>query len=123
MRALVRVVRSFGYAGEGLAHLVGTQANFRAHLLALAVVTGLVAWLGVGGAELAALVLAIGLVLVAEAVNTSIEAAVNLAAPGRHPLAKIAKDVGAAAVVLAALTAVVVGLVVLLPRLVARLHG
>ena len=77
------------------------------------------ALLGLRGAELAVLVLAIGLVLATEALNTALEALVDLASPGFHPLAKIAKDVSAAGVLLAALTAAIVGLAVLVPRLLA----
>lgn len=114
---LPRIVRSFTFAFVGLAHLLRTQPNFAVHLLAALLIGALGLLLGLRGAELAALVLAIGLVLVAEAANTALEAAVNLASPELHPLAKIAKDVGAAAVLLAAATAVVVGFVLLLPRL------
>ena len=72
---------------------------------------------GLRGTELAILLLTIGFVLVLEALNTALEALVDLASPEYHPLAKIAKDVAAAAVLIAAITAVLVGLVLLLPRL------
>jgi undecaprenol kinase len=75
--------------------------------------------LGLRGAELGLLVLTIGLVLVTEAVNTALEAAVDLASPQFHPMARTAKDVSAAAVLFAAATAVVVGVVLLLPKLIA----
>jgi diacylglycerol kinase len=116
---LLRITRSFIFAFAGLAHLMRTQPNFGVHLLAALLVGGVGFLLGLRGAELAALALAIGLVLVVEAVNTALEAVVNLTSPEVHPLARIAKDVGAAAVLLAAATAVVVGFVLLLPRLVA----
>jgi diacylglycerol kinase len=90
--------------------------------MAAGCVVVLAALLGLRGAELAVLVLTIGLVLVLEALNTALEALVDLVSPGYHPLAKVAKDVAAAAVLLAAITAVAVGLVVLGPRL-AELRG
>jgi diacylglycerol kinase len=122
MRQLARVARSFTFAFAGLAHLLRTQANFWVHLAAAGCVAVLAALLGLRGAELAVLVLTIGLVLVLEALNTALEALVDLASPDYHPLAKVAKDVSAAAVLLAALTAVGVALVLLLPALV-RLFG
>ena len=117
MRHLRRIVRSFGFAFAGLGYLARSQSNVWVHLLAALLVALLAALLGLRGAELAVLVLAVGLVLVAEAINTSIEAMVDLASPRVDPLARIAKDVGAAAVLLAAATSVLVGLAVLLPRL------
>lgn len=117
MRQLVRIARSFAFAFAGLRYLLRTQANFWVHLMAALLVVVLAAVFGLRGAELAVLALAIGLVLVLEALNSALEALVDLASPEIHPLAKVAKDVAAAAVLLAAGTAVVVGLAVLLPRL------
>jgi diacylglycerol kinase (ATP) len=119
MRHARRIVKSFTFALAGLDCLIRTQSNFWVHLLAAALVALLSALLGVSGVELAALVLAIGLVLVVEALNTALEAIVDLVSPEFHPLARTAKDVGAAAVLLAAGAATIVGLVVLLPRLLA----
>jgi diacylglycerol kinase len=123
MRHLRRFGKSFFFAFAGLNYLIRTQTNFLVHLLAALVVIVLSVALGVAAAELAALILAIGLVLVAEAANTALEALVDLVTHEYHPLAKTAKDVGAAAVVLAALTAVGVGAVVLLPRLLRLPQG
>ena len=120
-RHLRRALKSFSYAFAGLGYLLQTQTNFWIHLLAAGLVLVLSALLGVTGGELAALVLAIGLVLVAEAGNSALEALVDLVSPERHRLARVAKDVGAAAVLLAAICAALVGLLVLLPRLAALL--
>ncbi len=87
----------------------------------MVVVLGLGWWLGLDALRWVVLVLAIGLVWVAEFVNTAIEAVVDMASPEIHPLAGAAKDVAAAAVLLAAITSVVVGLLVLGPPLLARL--
>jgi diacylglycerol kinase len=116
---LLRTVRSFSYAGEGIAYLVRTQPNFRVHLLALLGVVGTAIAVGVSVLELAVLVLAIGLVLLAEAMNSALEALVDLASPAVHPLAKVAKDVSAAGVLLAAGAAAIVGCLILGPRLFA----
>lgn len=115
--SLMRTLRSFGYAGAGLAYLARTQPNFRVHLGATATVIGVALGVGASAVEISVLVLAIGLVLVGEAMNTAIEAVVDLTSPMVHPLAKIAKDVAAAGVLMAAAAAAVAGLVVLGPRL------
>lgn len=112
-----KLATSFKYAFAGLWHVVRTQRNARIHLsVALGViVVGL--WLGLSRTEWAIIALTIGLVLAAESFNTVAEAAVDLATAEQHPLAKIAKDVAAGAVLLMAMTAVVVGLLILGPPL------
>ena len=117
-----RTLRSFGYAGAGLSFLVRTQPNFRVHLAAAVSVVGTAVGVGATAVELAVLVLAIGLVMVGEAFNTAVEAVVDLASPTVHPLARIAKDVAAAGVLIAATLAAVAGLVILGPRLIALLR-
>jgi diacylglycerol kinase (ATP) len=121
MRSLYRIARSFGFAFEGLAYLLRTQPNFWVHCLAAVFVLLLSTLVGISGAELATLVLVIGLVLYAEAMNSAIEACIDLASPGYHPIAKIAKDASAAAVLITAFTAVGAGSVILLPRLLSLL--
>jgi diacylglycerol kinase len=116
-----RTLRSFGFAIAGLGYLIRTQPNFRVHLLATIAVVGVAVGVGATPVETAVLLLAIGLVLVGEACNTALEAVVDLASPSIHPLAKIAKDVAAAGVLLAAGIAATTGLVVLGPRLLALL--
>lgn len=84
---------------------------------------GLGAWLGIGCGEWVALALCFALIPALECANTALEAAVDLASPVRHPLAKRAKDCAAAAVLLAAVGSVAVGALVFLPRLVAKFGG
>jgi diacylglycerol kinase (ATP) len=121
VRQARRILRSFRFAGEGIAHLLRTQANFWVHCLAAVVVIVLAVVLGVSAVSAAALALAIGLVLVCEALNTALEAVVDLAAPQYNPLAKTAKDAAAAAVLIAAAIAALVGLLILGPPLLTRL--
>ncbi len=106
---------AFRYAFAGLQYLWRTQPNVRIHALATVGVAVLAWWLDVSAGGWAVLALAIGLVWMAEAFNTALEVAVDLCSPQPHPLAKVSKDVGAAAVLLAAFTAVAVGLAVLGP--------
>ncbi len=103
------LAKSFGFALRGLCHGVATQRNLRIHLVAAALALWLGWRLGLDKTAWAALWLAIGLVLAAELFNTSLEAAVDLASPNRHPLAAAAKDCAAAAVLVCALAAVGVG--------------
>jgi diacylglycerol kinase len=116
-------MRSFRFALAGLGYLARTQPNFRVHLVATVGVAIAATVLGAGPLDLAALLLAIGLVLVTEALNSAVEAIVDLASPEYHPLARVAKDTAAAGVLVAAIVAALVGLVVLGPHLLARLVG
>ena len=114
---------SFRYAFEGIVHVLKTQPNARIHAaISLAVIlVGL--WIRLGRLEWAILVVMMAVVWVAELVNTAVEAAVDLATGERHPLAKIAKDTAAGGVLVAAILAVIVGLLILGPPLWARLFG
>jgi undecaprenol kinase len=110
-------VRSFSFAGQGVWHIVRTQRNMRVHLLAAsaAVAAGLV--LRISAVDWACVLAAIGLVLTAEALNTVVEALVDLYTGEFHPLAKIAKDAAAGAVLIASAAAAAVGIAVFLPPL------
>ena len=114
---------SFRHAFAGCLHLLRSQQNAWIHACATVAVVLLGLWLGLSPLEWAVIVLTIGLVWMAEFVNTALEAVVDLASPDLHPLAKIGKDVAAAAVLVGAVTAVVVGLLVLGPPLWHRLFG
>lgn len=108
-------IKSFGYAFEGLATLVKTQPNARIHLLATVLVLGLALYLEVGRNNLCFLLLAISGVWVAEALNTAVEFLADALLPEVHPLVKKAKDVAAAAVLIATLGAVAIGLMIFVP--------
>ena len=114
------MLRSFRFAFAGVAYILRTQRNARIEL-ALAIIAVAVAWwLGLNGTEWAVLSLTIALVTGLEWLNTSLELAVTLASPERHPAAKAAKDVAAAVVLVGAVSSVAVGIVLFGPRLVAR---
>jgi diacylglycerol kinase (ATP) len=113
---------SFRYAAQGLAYGFASQRNFRIHVTTGTVVFGLGVWLGLSADRLAVLVLTVAAVLVLELLNTATEAVVDLAI-GRqfHPLARIAKDCAAAAVLVAAMASVMIAILLLAPPLWARL--
>ena len=111
-------LRSIGFAWQGITDLLVSQPNARIHLFATVCVVAAGWRYDISRADWLALLLAIAMVWVAEALNTAIELAVDLASPDHHPLAGKAKDVAAAAVLLASLLAVVVGLLVFVPQLI-----
>lgn len=112
---------SFRHAFGGLFHVWHTQRNAWIHTgIAIAVlIVGL--WVGLPPRDWAVVVLTVALVFTAEFINTSIEAIVDLASPDKHPLAKIGKDVGAAAVLVSALAAILIGLLILGPPFLDKL--
>jgi len=104
--------RAVGYAGAGIGELVRTQAHARIHLAATAGVVAAGVWLRVSAQDWCWLILAMGAVWVAEALNTAVELLADAACPEFHPLVGRAKDVAAGAVLLAALAAVGIGVCV-----------
>lgn len=116
MGALNSMLRSFGHAFRGLRVLM-SQRNARVHAVAAVLVVVLGAWLGLSPLEWAVVSLAIALVIGAEALNTGIELAVDLAQPEWHAVARDAKDVAAAGVLVCSLGALAVGGWVLGPKL------
>jgi diacylglycerol kinase (ATP) len=114
-------LRSFGYAFRGFWYVLRTQRNAWIHAVIATLVFFLSLWLGLDAREWSIIILTTAMVFTAEFLNTAIEAVVDLASPQKHPLAKVGKDVGAAAVLIAALAAVLVGILILGPPLWLRL--
>ncbi|HEX3290563.1 MAG TPA: diacylglycerol kinase [Gaiella sp.] len=106
------IFESFNFAIEGIIHVLRTQRNMRIHFgVAITVLVAALAF-DVSRLELIALLLAIAFVLIAEMINTAVEAAVDVASTSFDPMAKLAKDIGAGAVLIAALSAMAVGYLV-----------
>lgn len=103
---------SLGYAWQGLVYTVSTQRNMQIHLVVMVLVLATGVFFGLTSWEWAVLLLAIGLVLAAETVNTAIEAFTDLLSPGLHPAAAKAKNVAAGAVLITAVIAIVEGLII-----------
>ncbi len=114
---------SFRHAFQGWRHLLWTQPNARIHAGITVAVILLGAWLVRSLTDWGLLLMAIALVWSAEFFNTAVEAVVDLASPELHPLAGIAKDLGAAAVLLNAIAAALIGLLVFGPPLWLRFTG
>ncbi len=115
--------KSFQYAFEGWWFVLRTQHNAWIHAVVTLAVVALGLWLGLPLRDWAVLILTFMAVWIAEFMNTAIEAVVDMTMPDIHPLAKVAKDVAAAAVLVGALGAVLVGLLLLGPPLWSRLFG
>jgi diacylglycerol kinase (ATP) len=117
MFSLAKRIASFGHAFRGLAFMLGTQHNAWIHLLATAAVIAAGVWLNLSFYDWRWIVLAIGIVWVAEIVNTAFEHLCDVVQPEFHVSVKAAKDVAAGAVLVAAFTALIIGLLVFLPYL------
>jgi diacylglycerol kinase (ATP) len=111
-RRVTSLFESFNNAAEGVVHALRTQRNLWIHFTVAAAVLVAAIGFGVSKLELIVLLLAITFVLVAELVNTAIEAAVDVASTSFDPMAKLAKDMAAGAVLIAALNAVAIGYLV-----------
>jgi diacylglycerol kinase (ATP) len=106
------LLESFNYAIEGVLHVLRTQRNMRIHFAIAIVVLVAAAAVGVSKLELIALLLAIAFVLIAEMINSAIEGAIDVATTSFDPMAKLAKDIAAGAVLIAAVNAVAIGYLV-----------
>lgn len=111
-----KFIAGFGHAFRGLWYALRTQRNMPVHLGAAIIVTAAGIFLHISAVEFAMLYVAIAGVFIAEMFNTVFELCVDIAQPEYHPLARIAKDVAAGAVLLSAILAVVIGLFVLGPH-------
>jgi diacylglycerol kinase len=117
-----KFIAGFGYAFRGLWYALRTQRNARVHVSVaiLAILLGIV--LRISAVEFAMVFVAITGVFLAEMFNTVFELCVDLASPDYHPLAKIAKDVAAGAVLLSAMLSIVIGIFVFVPHLWGLFH-
>ena len=109
--------RSFRYAAKGIAGLFREEHNARIHAVAAVVAVGLGCWLDLSAGEWCAVVMCIGAVIAAEALNSAVEALADRITTDRDPLIGKAKDFAAAAVLITAIAAAVVGCIIFLPKL------
>src|SRR5438034_10852290 len=112
MRARPSVMESFNFAIEGVIHVLRTQRNMRLHFAAAVAVIVVAVAVGVSKIELSLLLVSIAFVLVAEMINTAVEGTIDAATTSFDPMAKLAKDIAAGAVLIASVNAVAVGYLV-----------
>ncbi len=110
-------IKSFGFAFKGIKTLVQTQENAQIHLFAIVLVTIVGFLFKIDKTEWSIVIIAFAMVLAAEAFNTAIEFVVDLVSPDYHPLAGKAKDVAAAAVLITAMGAILIGCIIFLPKI------
>jgi len=112
MRVRPSVIESFNFAIEGVIHVLRTQRNMRLHFAAAVGVIVVAVAVGASKIELSVLLISIAFVLVAEMINTAVEGAIDAATTSFDPMAKLAKDIAAGAVLIASVNAVAVGYLV-----------
>ncbi len=115
-------LQSFRHAFRGLKLFFKIEHNARIHLVSGVFAIAASLWLRIGLEGFCIIVLAVAVVWAAEALNTVLEILVNMVSPNYSEAAKGAKDVGAAAVLIASMAALVIGAVILLPPFLGRLH-
>lgn len=109
--------KSFGYAFEGIFTCIAKERNMKIHCLAVIVVVLLGTLLRLSVTEWCICLILFGLVMALELVNTSAEAIVDLVTEERKPLAKVAKDTAAGAVLIAAIMAAIIGAIIFIPKI------
>lgn len=112
---VTKFLKSFTYAFAGI-RVAAKEQNFRVHLIAVVLVIIAAAITRVSAVEWLVLVLTMTLVLSLEMINSAIEHVVDLATAEIHPLAKLAKDIAAGAVLIAAGASVIIGLIIFIPK-------
>ena len=118
-KGIKKFFRSFGYALDGLKYAFKYEQNMTAHIIATILVILAGIFFKLTFTEWLLVILVIGLVVATELINTSIEAVVDLTCKEINPIAKIAKDTGAAAVLVFALTAIVLAICIFGPKIIA----
>lgn len=119
--SLIKRARSFAHAGRGVYVFLKTTPNALIEALIFALVIGLGSYLNIDRIEWLFLILAGGFVLAAEAFNTAIEIDIDLTSPEYHPYARDTKDVAAGAVLIASITASIIGLMIFIPYVLPKI--
>jgi diacylglycerol kinase len=111
-------LKSFKYAFNGFRHLILNEHNARIHLLATVIVMAAIFLFHLTKMEATAVIIVVGMVWMAELFNSSIEKSMDFISSDHHPRIKIIKDLAAAAVLVAAITALITGVIVFGPRII-----
>jgi len=117
MRSRITLIDSINYAFLGVIHAVRTQRNMRIHLLAAIAVLVAAIVVGVTQEELIALIIAVAFVLITEMINSAVEGAIDVATTSFDPLAKLAKDMAAGAVLISTIAAASIGFLIFSGRI------
>lgn len=112
-----KIINSFKYAIEGFISSFKTERNMKIHILAMIIVIALGLYVKLSMIEWCVIAIIIALVIASELFNTAIETIVDMISPEKNPKAKLAKDISAAAVLALAIGAIVIGIIIFLPKL------
>jgi diacylglycerol kinase len=117
--SIIKRIKSFGFAFNGLKILIKEEHNSRIHIFATfcVIIAGFI--IKLSAAEWIAVVFAIGFVITMEILNSAVENIADFVSPEKHYIIKKIKDLAAAAVLISAITAVIIGLIVFLPKILA----
>ena len=118
-----RLVDSFNFAIEGLISALKNEKHMKVHILAAIIIVILAIVINASKVEILIISLSVSFVIITELVNTAVEAIIDLVSPERHPLAKLAKDVAAGAVLVAAINALCVGYLLFYDKLLDIFDG
>jgi putative diacylglycerol kinase len=118
-----RLVDSFNFAIEGLISALKNEKHMKVHILAAIIIVILAIVINASKVEILIISLSVSFVVITELVNTAVEAIIDLVSPERHPLAKLAKDVAAGAVLVAAINALCVGYLLFYDKLLDIFDG
>ncbi len=122
-RGFKRLLKSFKYAFEGLKYAFKYEQNITVHILATCLVIIAGVFFNISTTEWLILFLIIGLVIATELINTSIEAVVDLITDKKHPIAKVAKDTAASAVLVFGLVAIAIAVIIFGPKIIIFIGG
>jgi diacylglycerol kinase (ATP) len=117
--SIVARAKSFTHAFRGIGILIKSTHNFWVHIFFAVIVILLSFILNISHIEWILIVFTIGFVMVSEAFNTAIEIDMDLTSPNYHPYARDTKDVAAGAVLISAITSIIIGLIIFLPKILA----
>jgi diacylglycerol kinase (ATP) len=112
-----KLIDSFNYAIDGIIHAVRTQRNMRIHMVAALIILAACFFYDLNKLEILILTITISMVIMAEMINTAIECAIDVTANYYHPLAKVAKNTAAGAVLICAINAIIVGYIIFSDKL------
>lgn len=113
-----KIINSFKYAIEGLVSSFKTERNMKIHIMAMIIVIALGIFTKLNKIEWCIITIAIVMVISAELFNTAIETVVDMVSPQKNPQAKLVKDIAAAAVLVLAIGAAVIGIIIFGPKIV-----
>ena len=115
--SLIRFFKGFGYAFNGIISALKTEQNLLIELILGMIFVGLGLYFKISNLELCIIIVCIGILLSLELINTAIENIVDMTMPQVHPLAKLAKDTGAGAILIFSIITIIVVLIIMIPRI------